>query len=88
MMESNTINYKEEILKSGIMLAGVSIILTMLTYMINVELMVEWWFGILSLIISVGLLIYLGITYRNNIGGILSYVTDLKYSVLVMSLKW
>ena len=70
MMESNTINYKEEILKSGIMLAGVSIILTMLTYMINVELMVEWWFGILSLIISVGLLIYLGITYRNNIGGI------------------
>ena len=40
MMESNTINYKEEILKSGIMLAGVSIILTMLTYMINVELMV------------------------------------------------
>ena len=40
MMESNTINYKEEILKSGIMLAGVSIILTMLTYMINVELIV------------------------------------------------
>ena len=51
-MESNTINYKEEVLKSGIMLAGVSIIITMLTYMINIELMVEWWFGILSLIIS------------------------------------
>ena len=88
MMESNTINYKEEILKSGIMLAGVSIILTMLTYMINVELMVEWWFGILSLIISVGLLIYLGITYRNNIGGILSYVNALKYSVLVMLVSY
>ena len=88
MMESNTINYKEEILKSGIMLAGVSIILTMLTYMINIELMVEWWFGILSLIISVGLLIYLGITYRNNIGGILSYVNALKYSVLVMLVSY
>ena len=83
-MESNTINYKEEILKSGIILAGVSIIMTMLTYMINVELMVKWWFGILSLIISVGLLIYLGITYRNSIGGILSYGNVLKYSILVM----
>ena len=46
-MESNTINYKEEILKSGIILAAVSIIMTMLTYMINIELMVKWWFGIL-----------------------------------------
>ena len=87
-MESNTINYKEEILKSGIMLAGVSIILTMLTYMINVELMVEWWFGILSLIISVGLLIYLGINYRNSIGGILSYGNALKYSILVMMVSY
>ena len=87
-MELNTINYKEEILKSGIILAGVSIILTMLTYMINVELMVEWWFGILSLIISVGLLIYLGITYRNSIGGILSYGNALKYSILVMLVSY
>jgi hypothetical protein len=46
--------------------------------------MVEWWFGILSLIISVGLLIYLGINYRNSIGGILSYGNALKYSILVM----
>ncbi|HIF84693.1 MAG TPA: DUF4199 domain-containing protein [Flavobacteriaceae bacterium] len=83
-MESNTINYKEEILKSGIILAAVSIIMTMLTYMINIELMVKWWFGILSLIINVGLLIYLGITYRNSIGGILSYGNALKYSFLVM----
>ena len=84
-MESNTINYKEEILKSGIILAGVSIIMTMLAYMSNnVELMVKWWFGILSIIISVGLLIYLGITYRNSIGGILSYGNALKYSILVM----
>jgi len=87
-MESNTINYKEEILKSGIMLAGVSIIITMLTYMINIELMVEWWFGILSLIISVGLLIYLGINYRNSIGGILSYGNALKYSILVMIVSY
>ena len=87
-MKSNTINYKEEILKSGIILAGVSIIMTMLTYMINVELMVEWWFGILSLIISVGLLIYLGITYRNSIGGILSYGNALKYSILVMIVSY
>ena len=69
---SDTINYNEEILKSGFMLAAVSIIITMLAYMISVELMVEWCFGMVSLIISVSLLIYLGISYRNSIGGILS----------------
>ena len=53
---SDTINYNEEILKSGFMLAAVSIIITMLAYMISVELMVEWWFGMVSLIISVSLL--------------------------------
>lgn len=85
---SDTINYNEEILKSGFMLAAVSIIITMLAYMISVELMVEWWFGMVSLIISVSLLIYLGISYRNSIGGILSYGNAVRYSILVMFVSY
>ena len=64
-MEAKNINYNEEWLKGGLILAGVSILLTMLTYVIDVSLMVEWWFGVVSLLISMGLLIYLGINYRN-----------------------
>ena len=62
-MDSNNINYKEEVLKAGLIMAGVSIIMTMLVYLINIELMVSWWFGLLSLTLSMGVAIYLGISY-------------------------
>ena len=71
-MDSNNINYKEEVLKAGLIMAGVSIIMTMLVYLINIELMVSWWFGLLSLTLSMGVAIYLGISYRNLTGGFLS----------------
>ena len=87
-MESKNINYNEEWLKGGLILAGVSILLTMLTYIIDVSLMVEWWFGIVSLLISMGLLIYLGINYRNDIGGILSYGDAFKFSFLVFFVSY
>ena len=87
-MESKNINYNEEWLKGGLILAGVSILLTMLTYVIDVSLMVEWWFGIVSILISMGLLIYLGINYRNDIGGILSYGDAFKFSFLVFFVSY
>ena len=87
-MEEKNINYNEEWLKGGLILAGVSILLTMLTYVIDVSLMVEWWFGIVSILISMGLLIYLGINYRNDIGGILSYGDAFKFSFLVFFVSY
>jgi len=87
-MEAKKINYNEEWLKGGLILAGVSILLTMLTYVIDVSLMVEWWFGIVSILISMGLLIYLGINYRNDIGGILSYGDAFKFSFLVFFVSY
>ncbi|MEC7878184.1 MAG: DUF4199 domain-containing protein [Bacteroidota bacterium] len=87
-MEDKNINYNEEWLKGGLILAGVSILLTMLTYVIDVSLMVEWWFGIVSILISMGLLIYLGINYRNDIGGILSYGDAFKFSFLVFFVSY
>ena len=87
-MEAKNINYNEEWLKGGLILAGVSILLTMLKYVIDVSLMVEWWFGIVSILISMGLLIYLGINYRNDIGGILSYGDAFKFSFLVFFVSY
>ena len=66
-MDSNTINYNEEVLKGGLIIAGVSILFTMVTYIVNVELMVEWWYGLLAIVISMGLVIYIGISFRNAI---------------------
>ena len=78
-MDSNNINYNEEVLKGGLIVAGVSILVTMLTYIINVELMVAWWYGLIALAISMGLVIYIGISLRNAIGGYMSYKESLKF---------
>ena len=69
-MDSNTINYNEEVLKGGLIIAGVSILFTMVTYIVNVELMVEWWYGLLAIVISMGLVIYIGISFRNATGAV------------------
>ena len=87
-MDSNNINYKEEVLKAGLIMAGVTIIMTMLVYLINIELMVSWWFGLLSLTLSMGVAIYLGISYRNLTGGFLSYKGALKFSFLAFLVSY
>jgi len=87
-MDSNNINYKEEVLKAGLIMAGVSIIMTMLIYVINIELMVSWWFGLMSLALSMGIAIYLGISYRNLCGGFLSYKESLKFSFLAFLVSY
>ena len=37
-MDSNTINYNEEVLKAGLIVSGVSILLTMIVYIVDLEL--------------------------------------------------
>tara|TARA_B100000965_G_scaffold387523_1_gene390985 strand:- start:319 stop:873 length:555 start_codon:yes stop_codon:yes gene_type:complete len=87
-MDSNMINYNEEVLKGGLIVAGVSILVTMLTYIINVELMVAWWYGLIALAISMGLVIYIGISLRNAIGGYMSYKESLKFTFLVLTVSY
>ena len=87
-MDSNNINYKEEVLKAGLIMAGDLIIMTMLVYIINIELMVSWWFGLLSLSLSMGVVIYLGISYRNLVGGFISYKGALKFTFLAFLVSY
>ena len=62
--------------------------LTMLVYVINIELMVSWWFGLMSLALSMGVVIYLGISYRNLCGGFLSYKEALKFTFLAFLVSY
>ena len=59
-MGANTINYNEEVLKGGFIVSGVSILLTMIIYIIDIEMLVSGWFGFVSFILSIGILIYIG----------------------------
>ena len=87
-MDANNINYNEEVLKGGLIVAGVSILILMMTYIVNVEMMVEWWYGLISLAISIGLTIYIGVSFRNTIGGFMSYKNALKFTFLVLTVSY
>ena len=87
-MDSNTINYNEEVLKAGLIVSGVSILLTMIVYIVDLELMVSGWFGFFAFALSMGLVIYTGISYRNAIGGYISYKNSLIFTFLVLLISY
>ena len=78
-MESKQNNYLQDIITNSLLLTSILIIYGLLIYVIDISLYVKWWYGISVLVISVALLIYFGINYRNSIGGILSYKDSFIY---------
>lgn len=75
----------KESIKSGLLLGAISIAITMLVYVIDTELMVKWWFGLLSLGLSIFLVSYFGIKYRNEeTDGFLSFGKAYVYSFTVI----
>ena len=86
--EDNPINYQEEVLKTGLLIGFTSILILLITYIINFEITLEWWYGLLTLTVTIGLVIYLGINFRTNIGGYMSYKESFKFSFLVMTVSY
>ena len=84
-MGANTINYNEEVLKGGLLISGVSILITMLTYIINDgRLDSGFWLSLLTIIINIGVVVYVGISFRNAIGGFMTYKETLKFLTLTL----
>ena len=52
--------------KSGLFLGLISIIISLLVYLIEPTYFVKWWFQLVVLLISICLVIYFGIQYRKN----------------------
>ena len=74
-------------LKFGVILGVISIVLTMLVYIIDYTIMADWKFGILSFVIYIGFTIYASINYRNEIGGFMPFGTAFKHGYLVFILS-
>lgn len=74
-MEEQKFDMKGPVIKYGIILALISIIITTLIYIVDETIMIKWWFGLISLAISLGLLIYFGIGIRNENGGFMKFKT-------------
>ena len=69
-------------LKFGFIIGIVGIIIGVLAYMAGESLMVKWWFGIIILVINIGLIIYSGIQYRASIGGYMDFKTAFSITFL------
>lgn len=57
----------------GLIWGAISVIITLLIYVVDVTFMIKWWFGLLMLAVSIGYIIYAGINYRKDIGGYMDY---------------
>ena len=60
-------------IRFGAILSGIGIVLTLLFYAIDYTLLADWKFGIVMIVVSIGMVIYAGINYRNQAGGYLSF---------------
>ena len=43
-MEENNFNYQEEVLKAGLLVGFASVFIVLITYIINFEISLEWWY--------------------------------------------
>ena len=57
-MEENNFNYQEEVLKAGLLVGFASVFIVLITYIINFEISLEWWYGLLTLSVTIGLVIF------------------------------
>ena len=89
-MEENTEptpTFMNHVIKWGLITAAVSIILTMLLYVIDYTIMVQVKFLFISLAIYLGITIYAGIDYRKSIGGFMPFGSAWKHGFLVLALS-
>ncbi|MCW5911980.1 MAG: DUF4199 domain-containing protein [Cyclobacteriaceae bacterium] len=88
-MEQNAepVALKNHVIKWGLIVGGVSITLTVLLYVIDYTLMVQLKTLFVMLLIYLGITIYAGIDYRNNIGGFLPYGKAFVHGFLVLAVS-
>ncbi len=63
----------EYALKWGLIYGMVNILIYLLAYLINKPMMVEWWFGLLSLALNITILSFALIGRRKELGGLISF---------------
>jgi len=67
----------------GAILAGVTIVLVMLLYAIDYTMMAGFTFIIIATLLGIGMVIYAGINYRNQVGGYLTFGKAYLHGLLV-----
>jgi hypothetical protein len=70
--------------KPGITMGLVSLAVTFIAYFIDSTLLASGWFALVALVIFVGLIIYFGREYRNELGGYMTFGTAFNFSFIAI----
>ena len=70
--------------RNGLIMSLVSIVLTMLVYMIDIAIMVEWTFSLFTFVLFTILTVIFGRGFRQLSGGFLTYGTSFQYAFIVV----
>lgn len=73
MEQTETPPLANHAVKMGVILAAISILFTVILYVVDIGLMADWKVGLVYLVIYLAYVIYAGIQYRNLSGGFLPY---------------
>lgn len=87
MEEKETTSLFQHALKWGLIVGGISIALSIVSYAIDYSLLANWKFGIFVFCMLIGLAIYAGIGYRNEIGGFLPYGKAFQHGFILMAVS-
>lgn len=87
MEEKETTSLFQHALKWGLIVGGISIALTIVFYAIDYSMLANWKFGIFVFAMFIGLAIYAGISYRNEIGGFLPYGKAFQHGFILMAVS-
>jgi len=74
-------------LKWGLIVGGIIIALSIISYAVDYAMLANWKFGIFVFALIIGLTIYAGINYRNEIGGFLPYGKAFQHGFILMAVS-
>ena len=71
MENSNAL--KSNLIKYALIVGFIGIIVSLLIYAIDEDIMIEWWFGLTMIIVSIMICVFATRSYRNDLGGYASF---------------
>ena len=87
MEEKETPTLFQHALRWGLIVGGIGVALTCIAYAVDYAMLANWKFGIIVFALIIGLAIYAGINYRNEIGGFLPYGQAFQHGFILMAVS-
>ncbi len=60
---------KDFVLKNGLVLGAIQVVMLFVSYLMGIDFMMQTWWGVLQLLVSLGLVVYFAIEFRKLQGG-------------------